>query len=132
MLRFSNMEPWPADELLTSIKWLDKNVPLTDEDALETVTYRVTGTIPTLTVLFQSRPHPEVAPHRYELKFFNPTELTVTEAEGGNDRALHGILFQEVDDDHGRIELRFGRFTFSFVTNDIHLDRVHPRGKRVG
>ena len=125
------MEPWPPDELLTSVKWLEKNVPLTDEDALETVTYRVTGTIPTLTVLFQNRPHPEVPPHRFELTFFNPTELTASQAQG-NDRAIHGILFQEVDDDHGRIELRFGRVTFSFVTNEIHLKRVDPQGKRVG
>ena len=125
------MEAWPQDELITSIKWIDKNVPLTDEDALETVTYRVTGTIPTLSVLFHSRPHPEVPPHKYELKFFNPTELAVTETVGDNDRAFHGVLFQEVDEDHGWVELRFGRFTFSFVTNDIHLDRLHPRGKRV-
>lgn len=126
------MEPLPENQLVTTIKWLDKTVSLTDEDALDTVTYRVTGTIPTLTVLFGARPHPEVPPHKYELTFFNPTELVVTEITGSNDRAFHGIESQSVDDDHGRIKLRFGRFTFSFVTNDVHLERTHPRGQRAG
>jgi hypothetical protein len=59
------MHPLPEGELVTSFRWLAKDVPLTDGDALETVTYRVTGTISTLTVLFGSRPHPVVPPQYF-------------------------------------------------------------------